>query len=204
MAPGIDHVADRAERRGQDHAVQRAHRPAAAVERAGCASTAATSPTCATPSGPARPGPHVPAPRGVRGHDGVREPPGRGGGGLARAARSAGLVRLRHRDEPAHRRGRSRRCSTWSASGTCATGWRARSAPGRCASSSWAGRSAPTRRCCSSTSRAAASTRRDRGVPGRAPRRWPRRGVGDPAGRARRRARDGAVGADLRARLRRR
>ena len=46
------HRPDRAERRRQDHAVQRDHRPAGPDRRAGCSSTASTSPTRARTSGP--------------------------------------------------------------------------------------------------------------------------------------------------------
>ena len=82
---GVDHLAHRAERRRQDDAVQRAQRAAAARRGHGRTSATATSPACSTArAGRARAGPHVPAARGVHRHDGVREPPGRGRGRVAR------------------------------------------------------------------------------------------------------------------------
>ena len=83
----------------------------------GARSATATSPALPTHErARARHGPHVPAPRGVHRHDRVREPPGGGRGGHARAGPSPGSFRLRHRDDPAVVATGRARSSSWSGS----------------------------------------------------------------------------------------
>ena len=138
---GHGHGPHRAQRGGQDDAVQRHHGAAAARPRLGAPGRHRRHPQAHPPPGSPRPGPHVPAPRALL--DPQRRPTT-----YASASRPAG--------EPPPR-----------PPSACSSGWasgkrrRARCRPcrpGRPASSSWPAPCRPIPRCCSSTSRARGST----------------------------------------------
>ena len=136
-----DRRPDRPERRRQDHDLQR-HLRRADVPRHGPPRRRRHLRGAAPPPRPPRDEPHLPAPRGVRVDDGVRQHPHR------RRDRGAGAPPI-----DARRRGRRRRrSSSSSASRPSPTAAPTRCRPARPGWSSSAGRSPPSRRCCCSTS----------------------------------------------------
>ena len=142
------HGPHRPERRGQDHAVQRDHRPAPAEPGPRPARRQRRDPPLPHEAGPARPRPHVPAPRAVQPPERPREHPGRRRRPQGLVARQGRPGRRRRGHHRARRAAGGRRRTRSTRSPPASAGW-----------SSSAAASPPSRRCCCSTSRRRVRTR---------------------------------------------